>query len=153
MVLASTRDMVHEGAEKTLHRLLTDFYVPSVCTTVCDHVWACTTCQKNKTGQVHPIGLLQPLTVLSVVWCNIAMDFVKGLPCVNGKTVILTVVNRLSKYTHNIALSHPYTAASVAWAFFDSIVRLHGIPESIVSDHDPVFTSQFWTELFSLFGV
>jgi hypothetical protein len=50
------------------------------------------------------------------------MDFIEGLPKVNGKSVILTVVDRFSKYAHFIVLSHPYTAASVARAFFDGVV-------------------------------
>ncbi|WVZ70964.1 hypothetical protein U9M48_019593 [Paspalum notatum var. saurae] len=73
------------------------------------------------------------------------MDFIEGLPRVNAKTVILTVVDRFSKLAHFIPLAHPYTAIT--------IVRLHGIPSSIVSDHDPVFTSAFWRELFRLSGV
>ncbi|KAF0936165.1 hypothetical protein E2562_038980 [Oryza meyeriana var. granulata] len=76
------------------------------------------------------------------------MDFIEGLPKVHGKSVVLTVVDRFSKYAHFIALSHPYTAASVARAFFDGIVRLHGFPSSIVSDRDPVFTSNLWRDLF-----
>ena len=71
------------------------------------------------------------------------MDFVEGLPRINNKSVILTVVDRLSKYAHFIPLGHPYTANSVARAFFDEIVRLHGLPTSIVSDRDTVFTSNF----------
>jgi hypothetical protein len=71
------------------------------------------------------------------------MDFVEGLPHVNGKSVILTVVDRLSKYVHFITLGHPYTMTSVARAFFDSIIRLHGVPRSTVSDRNPVFTSRF----------
>jgi hypothetical protein len=58
-----------------------------------------------------------------------------------------------SKFTHIIPRGHPYTAASMANAFFDNIVKLHGIPCSIVSDQDTVFTSSFWTELFRLAGV
>jgi hypothetical protein len=54
---------------------------------------------------------------------------------------------------HFISLSHPYSASSVAKAFFDSIIRLHRIPSSIVSDRDPVFTSKFWEELFQLADV
>ena len=76
------------------------------------------------------------------------MDFVEGFHKVGGKSVVLTVMDRLSKYAHFIALGHPYSATSVARAFFDQVVRLHGIPCSIISDRDPVFTSAFWTELF-----
>jgi hypothetical protein len=63
------------------------------------------------------------------------------------------VVDRFSKYAHFIALGHPYTAASVARAFFDGIVRLHGFPSSIVSDRDPVFTGNVWRDLFRCTGV
>jgi hypothetical protein len=81
------------------------------------------------------------------------MDFIEGLPKVHGKSVILTVVDRFSKYAHFIALGHPYTASSVARAFFDGIVRLHGFPVSIVSDRDPVFTGRVWRDLFQMAGV
>jgi hypothetical protein len=87
------------------------------------------------------------------VWEDISLDFVEGLPKVHGKSVILTVVDRFSKYAHFIALSHPYTAISVARAFFEAIVRLHGFPSSIVSDRDPVFTGHVWRDLFRLAGV
>jgi hypothetical protein len=72
---------------------------------------------------------------------------------VGGKSVILTVVDRFSKYAHFIPLGHPYTAASVARAFFDGVVRLHGFPSSIVSDRDPVFTGHVWRDLFKCAGV
>jgi hypothetical protein len=63
------------------------------------------------------------------------------------------VVDRFSKFAHFIPLSHLYSASSVVKAFFDNIVCLHGIPCSIVSDQDPVFTSIFWKELFQFVGV
>ena len=143
----------HEGAQKTLHRLRTSFYSPHASRLVTDYVRSCVVCQRSKTEHLHPAGLLQPLELPSSVWADIAMDFVEGFPRIGGKTVVLTVVDRFSKYAHFIALGHPYTAISVAQAFFDNIVKLHGLPCSIVSDHDPVFTSKFWTELFSLAGV
>ena len=87
------------------------------------------------------------------VWDDIAMDFINGLPKVGGKSVILTVVDRFSKYAHFIPLAHPYTATSIALSFFSEIVRLHGLPRSIVSNRDVIFTSNFWKELFRLSGV
>jgi hypothetical protein len=87
------------------------------------------------------------------VCADISIDFIEGLPKVAGKSVILTVVDRFPKYAHFILLGHPYTVASVARAFFDGIVRLHGFPSSIVSDRDPVFTSHVWHDLFGMGGV
>jgi hypothetical protein len=72
---------------------------------------------------------------------DISMDLVEGFPKVGGKSVVLTVIDRLSKYAHFIALGHPYSATSVAKAFFDQVVRLHDVLVSIVSDRDPIFTS------------
>ena len=81
------------------------------------------------------------------------MNFIEGLPKVGGKSVILTVVDIFSKYAHFIALGHPYSAASVARAFFNGIVRLHGFPSSIVSDRDPVFTGHVWRGLLKMASI
>jgi hypothetical protein len=129
--------------EKSLNRWRALFYSPKATQKVKDYV----------PEHLHPPGLLQPLPVPAGVLSDISMDFLEGFPKVGGKSLILTVVNRFSKYEHFIPLSHPYSAASVARAFFDNIVRLHGLPCSIVSDSDPVFTSHFWSELFRLSGV
>jgi hypothetical protein len=143
----------HEGIQKTLHRLRAHFYVDHDRRLVTEFVSACTVCQQNKTQALHPAGLLQPLPVPSRVWADISMDFIEALPKVHGKSVILTVVDRFSKFAHFIPLSHPYTASSVGKAFFSEVVRLHGLPESIVSDRDPVFTGKVWKELFIKSGV
>jgi hypothetical protein len=116
-------------------------------------VRSCAICQKNKIEYLHLAGLLQPLSIPSEVWSDIAMDFIEGFSKVGGKSIILTVVGRFSKYAYFIPLSHPYSASSVARAFFENIVRLHGVPCSIVSNRDPIFTSIFWKELFNQAGV
>jgi len=72
------------------------------------------------------------------------MDFTEGLPKSNGKLVILVVVDWLSKYAHFGSLAHPYKARKMAQLFLDTIFKLHGMPETIFSDHDPTFTSHFW---------
>jgi hypothetical protein len=113
-ILSAAHDDNHEGIQRTLHRLNGDFHVPSARKLVQDFVRACVICQKNKTELMHPGGLLQPLPVPSAVWQDISLDFVEGLPKVAGKSVILTVVDRFSKYAHFIPLGHPYTAESVA---------------------------------------
>ena len=80
------------------------------------------------------------------------MDFIEGLPSSNGYTVIMVVVDRLTKYAHFVALKHPFSAVSVAKEFVANVVRLHRIPTSIVSDRDKVFISAFWRTLYNLQG-
>jgi hypothetical protein len=58
------------------------------------------------------------------------------------------VVDRFFKYAHFLALRHPYSTITITKAFFDTIVLIHGVPQSIVSDRDPVFTSVLWKGLF-----
>lgn len=99
-----------------------------------------------------PTGLLQPLKTPEVVWNEITMDFITRLPKSKGFDAIFVVVDRLSKYAHFALLKHPYTAKSVADVFVREVVRLHGIPISIVSDRDPIFMSSFWQVLFELQG-
>jgi len=115
-----------------------------------DYICYCDVCQRHKAECTSPAGLLQPLPIPTKVWSDISMDFVDGLPTSMGKSTILVVVDRLSKYAHFIPISHPYITHSVAKEFFDRAFRLHGLLESIIYDCDPTFTSKFWEELFYL---
>lgn len=112
----------------------------------------CDICQQNKSENIHPAGLLQPLPIPTKVWTDISLDFIEGLPNSESYSVIMVVVDRLSKYAHFIPISHPYTASKIAQVFLANIFKLHGLPNSIVTDRDPTFTSTFWKELFKLQG-
>jgi hypothetical protein len=78
------------------------------------------------------------------------LDFIDGLPPSNSKTSILVVVDKLSKLVHFLTISHPCTAKLVAETFIAGIVKLHGMPQSISSDRDPVFISHFLREFFKM---
>jgi hypothetical protein len=78
------------------------------------------------------------------------MDFIVGLPKSGNKSVIMVVVDRVSKYAHLCSLQHPFTASNVAQLFMHHIFKLHRMPHYIVSDRVPTFTNNFWQELFKL---
>jgi len=99
------------------------------------------------------MGLLQPLPTPKGVWQDLTMDFIEGLPKSEGFSVILVIVDRLTKYAHFLALKHPYSAATIAQTFLDNIVKLHGFPLSITTDRDPIFVSNFWKQLFTKYKI
>jgi hypothetical protein len=109
-------------------------------------------CQCNKGETVKSLGTLQPLSIPPAIWKDISMDFITSLPKSGNKSVIMVVVDHLSKYDHFCALHHPFTASTVAQIFMDQVFNLHGILHSIVYDRDPTFTINFWQELFKIQG-
>jgi hypothetical protein len=80
------------------------------------------------------------------------MDFIIGLPKVQGRDYIYVVVDRLNKYAHLFFIPTEYNASQVAYIFFREVFSLHGLLRNIVSDKDNMFRSEFWQELFRLSG-
>lgn len=142
----------HAGVARTFARIAAQFYWTHMRIDIKRFVAQCITCQQAKHSHLSPAGLLQPLPVPSQIWEDVAMDFIVGLPPSNGYSVIMVVIDRLSKYAHFFSLKSSFTSQQVAEKFFDGIVKLHGIPSSIVFDRDKVFTSSFWIHLFKLQG-
>lgn len=114
---------------------------------------SCFTCQQAKPDRSIYPGLLQPLPIPASSWEIISMDFIEGLPQSQSYNAIWVVVDKYSKFAHFVPLRHPFTAATIAKLFLDHIYRLHGLPASIISDRDRVFTSYLWPSLFKLAGV
>ncbi|WVY97031.1 hypothetical protein V8G54_029182 [Vigna mungo] len=142
----------HSGYFRTFKRIAGVIYWKGMKNDIKEWVQQCAVCQRNKAETLAPEGLLQPLPIPTQVWSDISMDFIGGLPKVQGKDTTFVVVDRLTKYAHFLALAHPFTVAEVAQLFIKEIVRLHGFPSTIVSDRDKTFLSNFWKELFKQAG-
>jgi len=142
----------HSGYTRTLKRVAAQFYWPKMHVDIRQYVQQCLVCQQAKHDTTLPAGLLQPLPIPNQIWEDIAMDFITHLPPSHGHTVILVVIDRLSKYAHLASLKAYFNSKIVAELFIKNIVKLHGFPNSIISDRDKIFTSQLWQHIFKASG-
>lgn len=143
----------HGGTHSTVEKVKRSFWWPKLRAEVEAYVLSCPECQKHKPRNTLKPGLLQPLPIPTKVWSDISMDFVVKLPELRGLDSILVVVDRLSKYAHFIPCHSTIDAKDAANLFIVHIWKLHGVPNSIVSDRDPKFMSTFWQSFMRRLGI
>ncbi|KAL0544114.1 hypothetical protein IC582_019225 [Cucumis melo] len=144
---------MHPGSTKMYQDLKRVYWWRNMKREVAEFVSKCLVCQQVKAPRQKPAGLLQPLSIPEWKWENVSMDFISGLPrTLRGFTVIWVVVDRLTKSAHFVPGKSTYTASKWAQLYMSEIVRLHGVPVSIVSDRDARFTSKFWKGLQTAMG-
>ena len=139
----------HYGVKKTLELLTRTYFWPGMRKTVEDYVRTCDTCHRSKTPRHAPHGQLQSLPPPRKPWTDITMDHIVDLPLSgpDKHDAILVVVDRLTKMSHFIPCHKTDSASKLAHYFIRDIVRLHGLPDTIVSDRGTTFRSRFWNTL------
>ena len=144
---------MHPGSSKMYQTLKSHFWWPKMKKKVAKFVSKCMTCQQIKSEHQAPVGKLHPLRIPEWKWEKITMDFVTGLPRTQRKNdAIWVIVDRLTKLAHFLPIRWGCTLDQLAKRYVDEIVRLHGVPLSIVSDRDQRFTSRFWGSLQQALG-
>ena len=137
----------HVGIRRTMELVDRQFHWHGMRGDVTSYVKTCPTCQQKKSDNRAKAGLLQPLPVPTRKWEQVTTDLVTDLPESGGYTAIAVFVDRLTKMVHFAPCTKEVTAPQYVKLFVDHVFRLHGLPEVLISDRDPRFTSRFWKSL------
>ena len=144
---------IHPDSTKMYQDLKMSFWWSGMKRDVSEFVTKCLVCQRVKVEHQVPSGLLQPIRIPEWKWDRITMDFVVGLPLTRRKhDSVWVIVDRLTKSAHFLPVRTDYSLDKLAELYIKDIVRLHGIPVSIISDEDPRFTSRFLGKLQEALG-
>ncbi|GKB27808.1 putative reverse transcriptase domain-containing protein, partial [Tanacetum coccineum] len=144
---------VYTGADKMYYDLRNRYWWPRMKKDTAEYVSKCLTCLKVKAEHQRPSGLLQQPEILVWKWEGIAMDFVTKLPRTSyGHDAISVIMDRLTKSAHFLPMGEDYKMDRLARLYLNEIVARHGVPISIISDHDSRFTSRFWQSLQKALG-
>ncbi|GBG90337.1 hypothetical protein CBR_g50585 [Chara braunii] len=143
----------HFGWQKTLANLMHVYTWPGMKNDCIEYVRSCKVCQRNKTITRAPLGLLRPLPIPDQPGDSVSIDFMDaGVKSRHGKSQVMVIVDRFSKYAVFIPLPSEARTELVIRKFFEHWVSEHGVPLSIVSDRDTRFTIQNWQELMRVYG-
>ena len=140
----------HFGIAKTHELLSRNYYFPGMLSFVKSYVSTCDLCSRGKAPRHAKHGELSPLPVPSGPWKSVSCDFITDLPPSNGFDSILVFVDRFTKMSHFTPCLKSTDAPEFASMFLKHVLRLHGIPDSVVSDRGSIFTSHFWKSLSSM---
>ncbi|KAI2649864.1 Transposon Tf2-11 polyprotein [Labeo rohita] len=131
----------HPGSSRTLSLIQSRYWWPSMHQDTIRYVQSCSVCAKSNSPRQLPTGKLVPLPIPERPWSHLGVDFITDLPESEGNTCVLVVVDRFSKACKLIPLRGLPTAMETAEHLFHQVFRHYGLPEEIVSDRGPQFTS------------
>jgi len=143
----------HRGQWKIVELVMRNFWWPGVTREVKQYVEGCDACQHNK-NQTQPLaGKLMPNLIPEKAWTYISAGFITKLPLAQGYDTILVVVDRFTKMAYFVPTTERTSAEGLAQLFRDNIWKLHGLPDSIISDRGPQFTAGIMKELNHMLGI
>nr|GEY31585.1 reverse transcriptase domain-containing protein [Tanacetum cinerariifolium] len=144
---------IHPGSDKMYQDLKKLYWWPNMKAIITEYVGKCLTCFRVKAECQKPFDLLVQPEIPMWKWERITMDFVMKLPKTsNGHDTIWVIVNLLTKSAHFIPTRETDSMETLTRLYIKEIVSRHGVPISIISDHDSYFTSRFWQSLQSALG-
>ena len=148
----STKSAAHLAMGRQYDNLKREFHWPGMYKDLKEFNNYCQECQRGKQTHRKRQGKLMPLSPPTKRWQQIAMDFIVGLPKSGGFDQILVVIDMLTKFTILVPTKSTDSSEDTARRYYSNIFNRIGLPETILTDKDPKFTSAMWQELFRLLG-
>ena len=143
----------HRGRWKTTELVTRNYWWLGVTRDIGRYIKGYNMCQRMKNRTEEVAGKLKLSKVSKKPWIHLTVDFITKLPIVARKDMILIVCNRLSKMMHFVATTEETLAEGLVRLFRDNIWKLHGLPESVVSDRGPQFVVELMKELNRMLGI
>ncbi|GKC95379.1 putative reverse transcriptase domain-containing protein [Tanacetum coccineum] len=144
---------IHPGSKKMYQDIKKLYWWPNMKADIATYVSKCLTCAKVKVENQRPSGLLVQPAIPEWKWDNITMDFITKLPKLShGFDTIWVIVDRLTKSAHFLPIRENNPLDKLARLYLNRIVARHGIPVSIICNHDGRFTSNFWRSFQKALG-
>ncbi|GKE61278.1 putative reverse transcriptase domain-containing protein [Tanacetum coccineum] len=129
------------------------YWWPNMKADITTYVSKCLTCAKVKAEHQRPLGLLVQPAIPEWKWDNITIDFITKLPkSSHGFDTIWVIMDRLTKSAHFLPIRENDPLEKLARLYLNRIVARHGIPVSIICDHDGRFTSNLWRSFQKALG-
>ncbi|RDB19205.1 Retrovirus-related Pol polyprotein from transposon opus [Hypsizygus marmoreus] len=145
-------ETAHAGPEKLWNRLQLKFYWHRMKKDILQFCASCDVCQKTKPVNFKKFGTLIPNPIPSKPYESVSMDFVVNLPWSDGYNAVFVVVDRLTKHAQFIPTTTGLTAEEFGALFAKNVGCRYGLPETIVCDRDPRWTSTFWLAVAAAIG-
>jgi hypothetical protein len=142
----------HFSAQKTADYVRRWYWWPRLASEIDKFCDTCGVCQANKISMQRPVGLLHLLPIPNRPWGSIEMDFIGPFPTSKVYDYLWVIICRLTSMVHLVPVNTMIKASELSELYIKEVVCYHGLPDSIVSDRDPKFTSKFWSETHRILG-
>jgi hypothetical protein len=153
-ILTKAHEIVgHYGDQHTCEYTCRWYWWPQMAKSATNFCKTCKACQRSKSSIQKPTGKLHPHPIPTKPWDSIGMDFVGPFPESRGHNYLWVIICRMTSMVHLVPVTINMTASELSWKYLREIVRLYGLPSSIVSDRDSKFTSRWWKELQRILGM
>lgn len=142
----------HQGVNRMYAAMRPTLFWPKMAGDIRRFCRTCELCQRNKAAQRIPHAPSEPLETPSLPWESVSLDFMDLPMSTRGHDSVLVVTDRFSGMLHCVPTTRTATARDTVDLMLTEVVRLHGVPRSIVSDRDVRFTSELWASLWEALG-